>query len=501
MQKSSPLNPEDSLKSNDRRYFFEITDTADFVRMNATPVGITRVTLAIIKALAEKRGPESVYMCAKDRKTGDFVAMDTKRLIEVPNFDSASMRYALGMIETPELDSPPTLEKYENQPLKSAFHLASRHYRAWRGNDAYFRRRGSSLEQWEKYFSSKRELNSNGSPRSTFPSIKKTPIEELARPGDELCLPGAQWERQDLHAVFEDLHHRGVLISLIVYDLIAIYRPDLSVPDLPPRFLGWLERAANYADRYVAISEHTAYEIRDFLSERGLVKPITVVPLALEMPASEGAGKNASIPSRARVSEYAKVGQNVHAASSRPFVLCVGTMEIRKNNFGLAQAWARLVQDPEVDPPCLVFAGKQGWNNDLFLDWMKRSGGLGGWIHLVDSPSDDELKFLYRRCEFTAMVSFAEGWGLPIGESLSYGKTAVVAHNTAMPEVGGDMVEYCDAKSVQSIAAACRKLIDDNGRRTELEERIKTMRLRTWDDVLRDFIEALERPKAQPTQD
>jgi len=70
-----------------------------------------------------------------------------------------------------------------------------------------------------------------------------------------------------------------------------------------------------------------------------------------------------------------------------------------------------------------------------------------------------------------------------------------------MPEVGGDMVEYCDAKSVQSIAAACRKLIDDNGRRTELEERIKTMRLRTWDDVLRDFIEALERPKAQPTQD
>jgi glycosyltransferase involved in cell wall biosynthesis len=110
----------------------------------------------------------------------------------------------------------------------------------------------------------------------------------------------------------------------------------------------------------------------------------------------------------------------------------------------------------------------------------------------VEKPSDEELAFLYENCEFTAMVSFYEGWGLPIGESLSHGKTAVVADNSSLPEVGMDMVEYCDAKSVSSIAAACRKLIVDKDHRARLEERIRQTKLRTWDDVADDFLAALE---------
>lgn len=85
-----------------------------------------------------------------------------------------------------------------------------------------------------------------------------------------------------------------------------------------------------------------------------------------------------------------------------------------------------------------------------------------------------------------------EGWGLPIGESLSFGKTAVVADNSSMPEVGGDLVEYCDAHSINSIYDACHKLISNPDHRRALEREISGASLRTWDDVTNDFLEAID---------
>jgi glycosyltransferase involved in cell wall biosynthesis len=125
---------------------------------------------------------------------------------------------------------------------------------------------------------------------------------------------------------------------------------------------------------------------------------------------------------------------------------------------------------------------------------MQATGRLGGWVEIAERPSDDTLAYLYRNCLFTVTVSFYEGWGLPIGESLAYGKTAVVSNSSAMPEVGGNMVEYCDPHSMDSIKDACLRLIDNPDYRKELEERIANAHLRSWDDVARDMLEAISVP-------
>jgi hypothetical protein len=57
--------------------------------------------------------------------------------------------------------------------------------------------------------------------------------------------------------------------------------------------------------------------------------------------------------------------------------------------------------------------------------------------------------------------------------------------------VGGDLVEYCDPQSIDSIAEACLRLIGDPTRREALEQRIATARLRSWDDVSRDLLAAI----------
>jgi len=53
------------------------------------------------------------------------------------------------------------------------------------------------------------------------------------------------------------------------------------------------------------------------------------------------------------------------------------------------------------------------------------------------------------------------------------------------------MVEYCDPHSLDSIEAACLKLIDDPGHRQALEARIRSAQLRSWDDVTHDMLEAV----------
>jgi len=53
------------------------------------------------------------------------------------------------------------------------------------------------------------------------------------------------------------------------------------------------------------------------------------------------------------------------------------------------------------------------------------------------------------------------------------------------------MVEYCNAHSLKSIHAACRKLIADPDHRAALEAKIAATKLRTWDDVTGDFVDLL----------
>ena len=176
----------------------------------------------------------------------------------------------------------------------------------------------------------------------------------------------------------------------------------------------------------------------------------------------------------------------------KPYVLHVGTNEIRKNTWRLALAWKKLLDDGKPNLPFLVLAGRKGWGNDNLWNLLEGTNNLYGNVVIIDKVSDEELDALYRNCLFTANISLYEGWGLPIGESLAYGKTSVVAKNTSLVEVGMDLVEYCDPLSINSIADAVEKLIYDFDYRQALESKIQQRKLRNWADVAHDLAEILQ---------
>jgi glycosyltransferase involved in cell wall biosynthesis len=151
-----------------------------------------------------------------------------------------------------------------------------------------------------------------------------------------------------------------------------------------------------------------------------------------------------TLGSEIRMSETGGAPEGLpHGEDERPFVLYVSTIERRKNHEVLYRAWSRL-RDQGVVPHRLVFVGMQGWGvgdlmNDLRLDPRTRDD-----IVCLNHVSDGELAWLYRHAAFTVFPSLYEGWGLPVVESLAWGKFCLVSNAASLPEAGGPWAEYLD---------------------------------------------------------
>ena len=472
-------------------YFFDVTDIVLYVEKETTVSGIQRVSLGVIKRAVAKLGADRVKISMWDKNTRKYVVMDAQFLTEMEEFDPDLLSTAFFGRQTRDLDTvPPMLARYRNNRVKYLFHMTRAHFEAWRGNARYFERRKCTLEQWSRDKTSARE-NARIKKRAAVTSLnrqERAAVTDVAKPGDQIIILGATWGLHDLNNHLVELRgFYGLEISMMIHDLIPLVALEHLANDFSDTFYNWLEQSVEYCTRYFANSQNTRKDLALFLEEIGVDLPIDVVPLAQGLDSN----KEVSFVSntfKQHIEEVRGIRRSVLNMTKVPYVLVVGTLETRKNIWRLAQAWQRLVQDQDIEPPRLIFAGKKGWYIDEFLNWMEASGNLNGWISIAEKPSDKELAFLLRHCEFTAAVSTYEGWGLPVGEGLGFGKTGVVARNSSLTEVGGDMVEYCEATSICSIYEACKRLMTDDDRKAELEKKIRETKLRSWDDVSNDLI-------------
>jgi glycosyltransferase involved in cell wall biosynthesis len=111
--------------------------------------------------------------------------------------------------------------------------------------------------------------------------------------------------------------------------------------------------------------------------------------------------------------------------------------------------------------PTLVFAGRIVWQVADLMTQMENTNFLDRKIMLLPSLSDFELRELYRGCLFTVFPSFYEGWGLPVTESLAFGKPCVASNKTSIPEAGGKFARYFDPDNGNEAYDMIRGLISD----------------------------------------
>lgn len=476
-----------------KKLFIDVSSLLNYARNIQQPSGIQRVTLMIIDEAVKLLDVNQVYISFYDKSNSEYMAVSTSILTDINICDMPQFAARMG-ISGSALSLLPSLEKYKQKPFKHWFHRTVRDVNSYIGNEAHFKKRDLTIKKWNATRKKAPEM------QNSVYDLDPKKFMKLVNSGDCLLLMDANWDVLEIEESISQAACSGVEVTSLIHDLIPIVMPQYVASTHSYKFGRWLIDTTKYSKKYIANSVATGNDLRDFLKAYDIDRPVVDVPLAqaglVKQPPllEDESGANFGMDNRKHpeLARIASVTPDISSLIKTPFVLCVGTVEVRKNAWRMAHAWKRIVDKQLPGTPKLVFAGRRGWFSDDFFNFMDGTGWLGGWVHLVDGPGDEALEFLYKNCEFTVTASMYEGWGLPIGEGLSYGKTGVVSDVSSMPEVGGDMVEYCDPMSIESIAAACEKLIMDHSHREMLEERIAQTNLRSWHDVTIDILSAID---------
>ncbi len=154
-----------------------------------------------------------------------------------------------------------------------------------------------------------------------------------------------------------------------------------------------------------------------------------------------------------------------------PFMLYVGRLEQKKNLVRTVQAFLKFREKhPEWK---LILAGMRGHGCEEIFRVVERADA---WdcVVIPGYVTDEERSVLYERCRFMTFVSLDEGFGFPILEAASYGKSVLMSDVRVMREItgadaAGDSV-FVDPHSVEAIADGMEKLSSHAPRVKALEQ-------------------------------
>jgi glycosyltransferase involved in cell wall biosynthesis len=264
-------------------------------------------------------------------------------------------------------------------------------------------------------------------------------------------------------------------VVLTVHDLIGLLFPT----NLPPvsRFYWsrWLPQTVRWADRIVAVSEHTRRDLN-----RLLAIPVESIEII-----HEGVDKAFRPLQNQATLESVRQKYDLPAA----MILYLGTLEPRKGLDTLIAAYGALAADVLHD---VVIAGKRGWYTEPLFQQVEALG-LGQRVHFTDYIPDEDLPALYNLAHLFVYPSRYEGFGLPVLEAMACGVPVVCTNAASVPEIVGDAALLVPPDDVEALAAAMRRVLDDRVLEAELVARgLERARSFTWEETARRTVQIYE---------
>ncbi len=275
------------------------------------------------------------------------------------------------------------------------------------------------------------------------------------------------------------LHHARLIYTL--YDLAFVDYPDLATERNRTHVFTGVFNASLTADYIVSISrfsrDHFLRIFPHYPAERIVVihpgSRFTPSPTPLTRPAS------------------------LDAFEPNHFWLGVGTIEPRKNQRRLVEAYARLKAAMGQTHP-LILAGAKGWLMDDF-DKLIEDLGLQKDVIKLGYVDDAELHWLYQNCFALCYPSLFEGFGLPVLEAMTLGAPVIASNSSSLPEIVGDSSPLVDPLDVEDIAGAMIAMQRDPDRRAVLRERSLAQAAKfNWPSAARRVFELYGLAAAEP---
>jgi glycosyltransferase involved in cell wall biosynthesis len=264
--------------------------------------------------------------------------------------------------------------------------------------------------------------------------------------------------------------HRQSVIT--IHDLTFLHYPQFVTAESHRYYNQQIEWAVRHAVHILADSHATKSDLVSMLD----VPPekVTVVHLAAD--------------AAFRPLEAAQVAPVIAKYGLEPgYLLCVGTLEPRKNLVGLFRAYRSLFDAQATTAP-LVLVGGKGW---LYDEIFERVGELRltECVRFLHDVTDADLPALYNAASLLTTPSFYEGFGLPALEAMACGTPVVVSDRPSLPEIVGEAGLLVDPDDPDSIAQALARVLTDGALRTQMREKGLTQAARfSWERAAQETL-------------
>ena len=250
----------------------------------------------------------------------------------------------------------------------------------------------------------------------------------------------------------------------VIHDLNFEHYPE-DIPASPRKYLkAYFPLFAKKAAKIITVSE---------FSKQDIVKQYGILPEKITVAHNGGneAFKPLTNPEQNNVKKKYSNGMD--------YFVYVGALHARKNTDRLFQAFNQFKKESHSDLK-LIVVGQKLWKSDqdnIGFSQLKHKDDIIFTGHL----QIEELIKIVAAAKALTLVSYFEGFGIPLVEAMRCGIPIITSNTTSLPEVAGDCGLLVDPFDINDIAKAMTKLIEDENLQSELSQKgLERAKLFSW---------------------
>ena len=243
----------------------------------------------------------------------------------------------------------------------------------------------------------------------------------------------------------------GVRSVVTIHDLIFLRHPEYYNSFARAIYTWKFRRTIAEADRIIAISECTKRDIMFY----GNVSPDRISLIY----------QSCSTFFKLRESEDKLQDVNARYMLPPRYIVCVGTIEERKNVLLAVKALHRLPEELS-----LVIVGRSKPYCSKVREYIEQNR-LNKRVLILNDVSNEDLPAIYQMAEASVYPSRYEGFGIPIIEAIQSGLPVVACTGSCLEEAGGNDSLYVDPDDVYGMADAIASVLKGAPGREQRVER------------------------------
>ncbi len=130
-----------------------------------------------------------------------------------------------------------------------------------------------------------------------------------------------------------------------------------------------------------------------------------------------------------------KIIKNEEIAIKGKFLFTIGTLEPRKNIATVIESYLLLKKERPNFEYKLVIASRRGWGQESLTQKLLSGELEKDGIIFLESPNDELLNVLYKKCSLFLFPSIHEGFGLPLLEAMLEQKVCIASDIPVFREI------------------------------------------------------------------